>query len=182
MLSRFTWTNWAKGKVLKHNKGFWQGEHHGYKPVKHKRTVMMLDSDRWLVVDNLISNESHHYALHWLLNDSEVQELATENGLILMPSDSTYWASELSDTKILILTGLVDGNGIFSIVRADLNSTRGWRSRYYGYKEPAISMMLEATQTRVTFWTFFGFQGDAFEVDGKLFKMGSQVINLDEIK
>ena len=36
MLSRFTWTNWSKGKVLKHDKDTWQGEHNGYKPVSHK--------------------------------------------------------------------------------------------------------------------------------------------------
>ena len=67
MLSRFTWTNWSKGKVLKHDKDIWQGEHDGYKPVSHKRTVMSLEGDRWLVIDNLVANESHHYALHWLL-------------------------------------------------------------------------------------------------------------------
>ena len=77
MVSRFTWTNWSKGKVLKHEKNLWQGEHNSYKPVSHKRTVMMLDDDRWLVIDNLVAKEPHQYKLHWLLNDSGVQELAT---------------------------------------------------------------------------------------------------------
>jgi asparagine synthase (glutamine-hydrolysing) len=31
MVSRFTWTNWARGKALKHDKHLWQGEHDGYK-------------------------------------------------------------------------------------------------------------------------------------------------------
>ena len=175
MLSRFTWTNWAKGQVLKNDKNLWQGEHHGYKPVTHKRTVIMLDGDRWLVVDHLIDNEPHHYALHWLLNDSGAQELATTNGLLLTASDSL-----LSDSRIKIQMGLTEGNANFSIVRADPNSTRGWRSRYYGHKEPAISAMLETDQPRVTFWTFFGFENDVVEVDGKSLKVNSKVIPLVE--
>ena len=53
-VSRFTWTNWAKGIVLRHEGKTWQGEHDGYKrlpdPINHKRTVLLLDEDRWLVV------------------------------------------------------------------------------------------------------------------------------------
>jgi hypothetical protein len=69
LVSRFTWTNWAKGKVLKHTENLWQGEHDGYKPVRHKRTVMALEGDRWLVIDELEDTKPHHYTLHWLLND-----------------------------------------------------------------------------------------------------------------
>ncbi|MCI0609996.1 MAG: heparinase II/III family protein [Anaerolineae bacterium] len=181
MFSRFTWTNWAKGKVLKHNEKIWQGEHNGYKPVAHKRTVMILEDDRWLVIDNLIANEPHRYALHWLLCDGDfgVQELATAHGLWLTPAKTD---SKLSDSKILIEMGLMEGNENFSIVRADPNSTRGWRSRYYGHKEPAISVMLEANQSQVTFWTFFGFENDVVEVEENDLKINSNKIPLVERK
>ena len=105
MVSRFTWTNWSKGKVFRHDKDTWQGEHDGYKPVSHKRTVMALEGDRWLVIDNLTANELHHYALHWLLNDFGVQELATAHGLLLVPTKTDsipLRAHELSDSKIMI--------------------------------------------------------------------------------
>jgi hypothetical protein len=151
LVSRFTWTNWAKGKVLKHTENLWQGEHDGYKPVHHKRTVMALEGDRWLVVDELEANEPHRYTLHWLLNDVPFTE--NKNSLHLKYEASTY--------KIQI--GLTDGEGKFSIVRADPNSTRGWRSRYYGHKEPAISLLLEANQPTVRFWTFFGFENDTVD-------------------
>ena len=179
MVSRFTWTNWSKGKVLKHDKNLWQGEHDSYKPVTHKRTVMSLDGDRWLVVDNLIANESHHYALHWLLCDGEygMQKLASANGLWLLP---TKMDSKLSDSRIDIQMGLLEGTGNSSIVRADPNSTRGWRSRYYGHKEPAISVILETHQPQVTFWSFFGFENDIVEVEGKLLKVNSKSIPLVE--
>jgi len=174
MVSRFTWTNWARGKVLKQDAKFWQGEHNGYHrlsdPVTHKRTVMMLEGDRWLVVDRLNGRQVHHYALHWLLNDFPYTQ--KENAIYL-------WSES---TKYQIQMGLLEGKSTFSIVRGDPNSTRGWRSRYYGHKEPAISAMLETDQSQACFWTFFGFANDVVEIKEKTLKANSHVINLGEIK
>jgi hypothetical protein len=159
LVSRFTWTNWAKGKVLNQTENLWQGEHDGYKPVQHKRSVMALEGDRWLVLDDLEANEPHHYTLHWLLSDGEygVQRLASAYEVLIH-----YLDSKLSDS-IKIQMGLMDGESKFSILRADPNSTRGWRSRYYSHKEPAISLLLEANQPTVRFWTFFGFENDTVD-------------------
>ena len=168
MVSRFTWTNWSKGRVFKHDKHIWQGEHDGYKPATHRRTILSLDDDRWLVIDNLTAKESHEYALHWLLGDFPYQQ----------NSNSVLFS--LNNMKYIVQVGLVEGNGNFSLVHADPTSTRGWRSRYYGHKESAISVILEAKQPEVTFWTFFGFENDNFEVDGKLFKLNSNKIMLGE--
>jgi hypothetical protein len=168
MVSRFTWTNWSKGNVLQHNEKLWQGEHDSYKPVSHKRTVMTLDDDCWLVIDNLKANESHHYALHWLLSDFPYKQ---KNNSILL---------SLNEMKYRVQVGMTNGNGNFSLVRADPNSTRGWRSRYYGHKEPAISVMLEANQSQVTFWSFFGFENDVIEIAGDALKVNSQNILLVE--
>lgn len=174
LVSRFTWTNWAKGKVLKQTDNLWQGEHDGYKPIRHKRTVMALEGDRWLVIDDLEADESHHYLLHWLLADYGVQKLASGHGLILNASDS-----KLSDS-IKVQTGLTNGEGKFSIFRADPNSTYGWRSRYYGHKEPAISLLLEAHQPAVRFWTLFGFGSDVVEVTSNELFLNSKPVSLGE--
>lgn len=181
MVSRFTWTNWSKGKVLKHNEQLWQGEHDSYKPVTHKRSVLSLDNDRWLVSDHIAANEPHHYALHWLLCDGTFEVLDTPSryapahGLWLTPTKAD---SKLSDPRFLIQMGLVEGNGKFSLIRADPNSTRGWRSRYYGHKEPAISVLFEANQPRVTFWTFFGLESDVVEVVKDALKVNSKIVPL----
>lgn len=166
MVSRFTWTDWARGKVLQHGEKTWKGEHDGYQSVNHKRTVMMLENDRWLIVDSLNSERSHHYALHWLLNDAPFEE--NKNSILLWPESSRY----------KIQMGLTHGDARFSILRADPNSTRGWRSRYYGHKEPAISALLEADQPQVCFWTFFGFESDQIEWIGDVIHVNSQSIKL----
>lgn len=182
MVSRFTWTNWARGKVLRHEEKIWQGEHDGYRrlladPVSHKRTVLSLDEDRWLVVDHLAAAQSHHYVLHWLLCDGEygVHGLAPAKGLWLVPAHKD---GKPSDSKLYIRMGFIEGNANFSIVRADPNSTRGWRSQYYGHKEPAISALLETDQSRACFWTFFGFENDSIELNGNTIKINSVDIDL----
>ncbi|HAV76894.1 MAG TPA: hypothetical protein DCX53_06015, partial [Anaerolineae bacterium] len=166
MVSRFTWTNWSKGKVLKHDKNYWQGEHDGYKPVSHERSVTAMEGDRWLVVDHLNAQGSHHYALHWLLNDY----------LFEHSGDSILLSVE--EMKYKLQVGTMNANGSLSIVRADPATTRGWRSRYYGHKEPAISVMLEADQPQVMFWTFFGFENDVVEIVGDTLKINSETIQL----
>jgi hypothetical protein len=166
-ITRFTWTDWSTGKVLKHDEKSWQGEHDGYRrladPVTHRRTVLSLDDDRWLIVDSLSASRAHHYALHWLLCDGDFggQEQATENRILLEPLDG-----KPSDSRIHIQVGLMEGSGNFSIVRADPNTTRGWRSEYYGHKQPAVSLMLEADLPKAYFWSYFGWEGDTVEQAG----------------
>lgn len=174
MVSRFTWTDWAKGKVLQNNSNLWQGEHDGYKPVTHKRTVMMLEGDRWLIVDHLNAKQSHHYSLHWLLNDYPY--ISSDSGVLELATAQSD--SSLSDSRVKMQVGILDGDSTFSIVRADPNSTRGWRSRYYGHKEPAISAMLETDQPQACFWTFFGFESDSVKLIGDVIKINSQTIKL----
>ena len=168
MVSRFTWTNWSKGKVLKHDNNLWQGEHDGYEPVTHKRTVIALDDDRWLVIDNLVANESRNYKLHWLLADFPFEQ--KENSVLL----------SLDEMKYKVQVGMTEGNSKFSLPRADPNSTRGWRSRYYGHKEPAVSVTLEATQPQVAFWSFFGFENDDVVIVGNELRINSKNISLVE--
>jgi hypothetical protein len=77
----------------------------------------------------------------------------------------------LGSLKYKVQVGLKEGKSTFSIIRGDSNSTRGWRSQYYGDKESAISAMLETDQPRACFWTFFGFEKDVIEVVGNELKI-----------
>ncbi len=157
--SRFTWGAWARGRVLKHGEREWQGEHDGYARfgVKHTRSVISLDDDRWLVVDRLAGNRQRHFSLQWLLNDFP-HSVTPEQNLIRLSTGTD---------EIQIRMGLLEGDAKFSLVRGDENSTRGWRSRYYGQKEPALSAMLETERAEAVFWTFFGFDGDMVSASGQ---------------
>ncbi len=74
---RFLWLPWAQGWVRQQARSaggalaYWEGEHDGYcrlkAPVVHRRSVVRLGSDHWLVVDALSSTSVHRYRLHWLL-------------------------------------------------------------------------------------------------------------------
>lgn len=163
-LSRFTWVDWSKGTVLRSTpyQGFvcWRGEQDGYNrlkdPVNHRRAVLMLDDERWLVVDWLAAARTHAYRLHWLLVDFPFEFIKQTDTLILTVKNS----------KLKVQTGTSEKQGKVSVVRGDPNSTRGWQSRYYGAKSPAISLALEKQASAVCFWTFFGSAEDAVHAIG----------------
>lgn len=151
-LSRFTWGAWARGRVLNHDAHLWQGEHDGYARlgVQHIRTLLSLGADRWLVVDHLFAKRRHRYSLHWLLNDFPHSVAPEKNTICLFSETDTFQ----------IRIGLLHGDARFSFARGEETSIRGWRSRYYGQKEPALSVRLETNQAKAIFWTFIGLQGD----------------------
>ncbi|MCZ2126861.1 MAG: heparinase II/III family protein [Anaerolineales bacterium] len=172
-LSRFTWTRWAQGKALTQTENFWQGEHDGYKPIRHRRSVMALDGDRWLIADDLAAKTAHRYTLHWLLGDGKcgVEEGAPQKGA----SVDFLLLNYVTNSKTRICAGVMQGDAQTALRRADANSTYGWRSRYYAHKEPAFSLTLEVNQPVVRFWTFFGKEGDLAALrDSSLFVNDAQ--------
>ncbi|MFZ5857966.1 MAG: alginate lyase family protein [Chloroflexota bacterium] len=166
--SRFTWGEWARGRVLKHDERLWQGEHDGYARfgVNHTRSVISLDDDRWLIVDRLVGARPHRFSLQWLLNDfpivgrNAIPTHVHESNWTTTGKESNSFHLSHRTEKFQIRMGLLEGQSNFSLVRGDENSTRGWRSRYYGQKEPALSVRLDADRADAVFWTFFGFDGD----------------------
>lgn len=169
MVSRFTWSNWAKGRVLNHTDAFWFGEHDGYHPAHHTRMVLALEGDRWLVVDDLAADSPHRYRLHWLLSDAPYTE--NKNSIFLRYPIGSFQ----------VQTGLEAGGGRFSILRADSDSTYGWRSSFYGHKEPAISLLFEAQNSKACFWTFFGDEEDQVEMTERSFHFNHQQIDLPHL-
>ena len=80
--------------------------------------------------------------------------------------------------KYKVQVGVVEGSSTLSVVRGDPDSTPGWRSQYYGDKEPAISVMLETDQSRATFWTFFGFEEDVIQIKEETLKLLSPELRI----
>lgn len=138
--SRFLWMDWSLGRVHYHDNCYWQGSHDGYtrlkSPAAHRRAVMRLN-DLWLVVDEVTSVGTHSCDLHWLLPE--------------MPFN-------LSDSHIVLQTEqgefYVYCSDQIEIKQAEPNDVQGWRSRYYGQKESALSLKSSKSMSGVTyFWT-----------------------------
>lgn len=152
--SRFIWVNWSNGVVLNHGEEhgvkYWQGQHSGYgrlsDPVIHKRSIILMEGDGWLIVDHGSGTKPHDFTLNWLL-DKDFS--ATEAGGNSLQLD---YQSKLMAAHF----GSIGAEPEISMVSADPKSTRGWVSNYYGYKEPALSAQLHARTTDILFWTFFG--------------------------
>lgn len=167
---RFLWLNWAQGTVL----GRWRTpdqslevlvcKHDGYRRlgVVHRRAVLRVGDDLWLVVDDLLGVGVHRLRLNWSLVDcpwrleADRVELETPQGRALVKLDGEgltvglYRGGELADGGDPISEPIV----------------LGWWSPTYAVKDPAITMVAEAEgrlPLRVETWFAFG-DADARDV------------------
>lgn len=139
---RFLWLDWAQGKVCHQvcsNRGqleLWEGEHDGYRRlgVTHRRAVLRVGDAAWLIVDDVLGTGTHRARLHWLLADHECK-LQEDVGRLLLhtpagPFAVQVWCSH--SAELSLVRGVAE------------QQVRGWRSRYYADKEPALSLAFEA--------------------------------------
>jgi len=151
-VGKFLWLPWLKSKVHLHSRAdedlsLWEGEHDGYRrlkiPVSHRRAIVHIEEDNWLILDALNSTGSHNYRLHWLLQDAPYEWREDERFLLLDTPSGAFSIRVGASTE-----------GECSLVRGDPSSPRGWRSPYYYYREPALSLDLTVRSTICCFWTF----------------------------
>lgn len=153
---RFLWLPWLKGQAFGRTSAaqgdivFWNGEHDGYRrlrdPVTHRRAIVRLNDEHWMIVDSLKGNCPHDYRLHWLLLDAPYELNEIHRTLSLSTETGSYFVAFSSNVADLKL----------SIVRAQENSTAGWCSPYYYSREPAISVDASTTADHAVFVTLFG--------------------------
>ncbi len=153
---RFLWLDWSRGNVrhaARSDDGllaYWEGEHDGYArlpdPVTHRRAVIRLGDETWLVLDLLRGQQAHACRLHWLLPDLPHTWDADAGSLALETPAGPYRAQ----------VGSLQGKGALSLVRADKSGARGWHSPTYAHKEAALSLALVEQGDTCLFWTLFG--------------------------
>lgn len=153
---RFLWLPWLRARLryLKKSAGghlaYWEGEHDGYRrlksPVTHRRAIVRLPQDSWLILDRLISDGDHSYRLHWLLADVP-HEWNEQDGRLTLHTAAGLYQGQV---------GVLTGRAVCSLIRADESSPRGWRAPYYNYREPAISLNAAAQGRSISFWSTFG--------------------------
>ena len=162
---RFLWLPWLKGKSFGRNVtclgdvSCWNGEHDGYRrlpdPVTHRRGLVRLGAEHWLVVDSLSGRQSHDYRLHWLLADGPFKTDQAENSIELQTPEGLYRLAIASSSSAVK----------FTVTRAAADSAIGWRSTYYHSVEPALSASFESTSSEIVFATLLGPDAQSVSID-----------------
>lgn len=163
-VGRFLWLPWCTAQIHVCESGehwsYWEAEHNGYRrlasPVAHRRTLIRLGGEHWLVLDDVSSRGSHRIRLQWLLADAPCQ------------SHEYPGSRERRDRRIEDAWTLQTPRGPYAVrvgssvtskselVRASPTSPDGWRAPYYAAREPAISLAVTADTDAVRFWTLLG--------------------------
>ena len=115
-------------------------------PVSHRRAIMRLPDEKWVVLDKLHSSGKHIYRLHWLLMDVPF-DWDEKRGLLALQTAAGPFSVQVGAS--------VEG-GQSSLVRAESSSCRGWHSPYYNSREPALSLALSLESDACYFWSVFG--------------------------
>jgi hypothetical protein len=154
-VTKFLWLPWIHGQMhsgkrsMGRQLAYWEGSHDGYQrlpsPVEHRRGVLSLPDDSWLVLDRLNGRSSHRYRLHWLLPDISFSWQADPPKIVLQTEAGPYH----------IAFAALAHTGVATLVRSDEHSARGWRAPYYGHRVSALSLDLTVEDKEVLFWTFF---------------------------
>jgi asparagine synthase (glutamine-hydrolysing) len=148
--SRFLWAPWPLSRVRSTaaDLAFWEGEHAGYARLSakatHRRAVVNVGEDVWVVGDLISSAAPVRSRLHWLLADFPLQTMDPREVRLDTPAGTMTIALWTDDSAATI-----------DVVRAG-DDLRGWRSRRYGLREPAHSIALTSMSSpRGRFLTVF---------------------------
>lgn len=152
---RFLWLPWLRGDSFgqavscRGDVDCWNGEHDGYRRLPdgmtHRRGVVRIGADHWLIIDSLQGRRPHLFRLHWLLIDAPLVLDRSQKSLELRTSVGRYRLAATSSTE-----------ASFNVIRAASDSPAGWCSPYYHSLEPAVSVCLEANAPSVVFATVLG--------------------------
>lgn len=111
------------------------GEHHGYARhpggCVHRRAVLFVKDDLWVVLDQVTGEGSHHARLHWLTADHPYR-YDPDAGVLDLETPAGVFCVAVHDAAGAPLAG--------DVVRGGEDPPRGWQSRYYGEKLPVPSL------------------------------------------
>ena len=143
---RFLWVDWAQAESVNYRVGTAnavEAWHYGYSRigVQHRRSVFYSDEqDFWIVVDDVLGKSVLEARLHWLFSDFPYQWI---NGRLRMAMPKAAFDCFVY-SSVPSATTLVRGAEPISGEREKVSEyelqIRGWRSLYYGEKQPALSL------------------------------------------
>ena len=152
---RFLWVDWAQTDWLEYETGdscpAIEAWHDGYERVgaRHRRSVACIgDKDCWIVVDDIYGDFRGDVRLHWLFEDCSHEWRANDLRLMLQTPAGDFQCcvhTAKLNTPTLAIGGRMSSEPDSSISKSDYQ-IRGWRSLYYGQKDPAISLAVETKE------------------------------------
>ena len=164
------WVNaYSKSEISTDEKiiGQIKAYHHGYRSVRHERTVTIYRDERWVIedrlkVESLNVGKLRKFRLHWLLLDGEWEMVNRESGIGIRVRSKYGWITldiqsgsriTNSECRVSLVRG---GELIFG--QRDVMPYEGWASPTYGVKVTALSLAVEVTSSEsVSFTSEFTF-------------------------
>ena len=148
-LSRFLWGDWADAEIRRTQKTWpevreLQGRHDGYdrSGVSHRRLVAQIDADVWIVVDDVIGQGSHECRLHWVTPDFPFN--LQESGVARLSLPEGEVSIRLACSAAAQFDCVRAGQRASGKNHLAADRDRGWISRYYAQRDPALSFVLQA--------------------------------------
>jgi asparagine synthase (glutamine-hydrolysing) len=112
------------------------GEHYGYQRhpggCLHRRSVLFIKDDFWVVVDRIEGSGTHRIRLHWLGGDFPYRPGLDGQTLLQLETPDGPFHLAVFNAVGRPLSG--------EIVAGQNDSPRGWLSRYYAEKIPVPSL------------------------------------------
>jgi hypothetical protein len=166
-IGRFMWAPWIDGAVRASGCSpggeisYWEAEHNGYCRIEpglvHRRALVRMGADTWLILDALTSRKEREFRLHWLCPDYP-HDWDPDSAELALSTGSGVYALQLSS---------VPGHAAFSVVSANPEGPRGWQSRYYGSRERALSVETVVRAPSVRFYSLWSPSGFRWTVSGE---------------
>ncbi len=139
---RFKNLYWTKAKRLQFEDteeyALCGGEHYGYQRYAgqcvHRRSVLFIKDDVWIVADHVTGGGTHRARLQWLGGDFSFEH---DNGQMILDTPEGDFSVRVFDDQGRTLAG--------DVKFGQESPPRGWLSRYYGEKQPVPSLVVEQT-------------------------------------
>ncbi|MCF8102156.1 MAG: heparinase II/III family protein [Desulfarculaceae bacterium] len=164
--ARFMWLPWAHSSLLGSKRSptgrlaWLEGIHSGYRRLAggplHRRNVLSINGQWWLVLDFVVDGE-HPSRLHWLLADAPHVWDPAAVRLSLDYPEGGYQ----------VVAGAGVEGVVAELVRADPASPRGWCSPTYQVQREALSLSLSAPPGSPGYFSALGPAGFDLERRGE---------------
>jgi len=137
-VSRFLWFPWLRARKRQFGQAagatwWFEGEHYGYDRapwgVVHRRTVISLADDLWVVVDDLLGSGRHELILRWHMMDAPYEAEAGRSCLRLQTPAGDVFLSVTGCPAELVRFEAVRG-------RDEPGRVQGFAAPYYGERLP----------------------------------------------